>query len=332
MPRLYFVLALDVFLQAFEVAVVQPKKGVIGACADDIGASLASITALIDMFGIFDVARTVAGLSLKKTKCPIVPLSGPFSPALRDDIASWLALNLPQWDGFAVSATGKYLGAIMGPAASGSMWTNAANKWASRAHAIGSASLLLQLSESLYRARSLTTLGYIAQFALPPDKLLRQEGYILAKILHLPPNSFKLGDFFNLCHWGFVHVRSLLALAVSSMIRAAWETISVWHDCVAWLEASALDLLPGDRWNKGEWWPSFWDHPAFATQLADAHRGLPRYGRLKGAGVRAVKALDRERRKSTVPIKTQKFLYECLVADLYPDLVADTIKRRLERH
>ena len=49
-------------------------------------------------------------------------------------------------------------------------------------------------------------------------------------------------------------------------------------------------------------------HKVFATQLADSRRGLPSYGRLKGAGVRAVTTLDRERRKSTVPTKTEILL------------------------
>ena len=44
----YFVLALDPFLQAFDADVVKTGKGVIGVCADDIGASLTSISLLGD--------------------------------------------------------------------------------------------------------------------------------------------------------------------------------------------------------------------------------------------------------------------------------------------
>ena len=327
----FFVLAIDPFLQAFELSVVQAGKGVIGACADDIGASLASIVHLVDMFKIFDVARLVAGLSLKAKKCVIIPVSSIFSNELHDAIRTWLASNLPRWADFTVSAAGKYLGAYLGPAASQKLWTNAANKWASRAHTIGSAALPLQLSVMLYNTRAITTIGYIAQLALLPDKLLRQEGFILAKILH-PPNFFKGSDYFNLVHWGFCHIRSLLALAASSMIRAALETITVWQECLPWLASSASDLLPATRWNKGEWWPSFWDSPVIATQLADASRGLPSYAKLKGAGVKAILELSRARSISSAadkPIKTQKFLYDYIVAELYPDSLADTFTRRL---
>ena len=246
----FFVFAIDPFLQAFDLAVVQPGKGVIGACADDIGASLASIQTLVDMFKIFDVARVVAGLSLKVQKCVIVPISASFSEELCETIRSWLAMNLPLWSDFAISEAGKYLGAFLGPAASQKLWTNAANKWASRSYSIGNGAMPLQLSVMLYNSRAVTTLGYISPFALLPDKLIRQERYILSKLLHLPPNSFKTGDYFNLVYLGFRHIRSLLALAAASMIRAALETITVWKECLPWLESSASDMLPGSRWAK----------------------------------------------------------------------------------
>jgi hypothetical protein len=326
----FFVLAIDPFLQAFEKSIVQPGKGVIGACADDIGAALASIDSLTDLSRIFDAARSVAGLSLKASKCVIIPVCGFFTNDLSNAVRAWLISHLPDWGEFKVSAAGKYLGASVGPAAGRTLWTNAANKWASRAHLIGSSALPLQVSVMLYNSRAITTIGYIAQLALLPDKLIRQEGYVLAKLLHLPPNTFKAADFFNISNWGFKHIRSLLAFAASSMMRTALETVTVWQACLPWLESSAADFLPGERWNQGLWWPSWWDSTAFATQLSVASRGLPNYVKLKGAGARAIQALSAARRKSSEPVKTQKFLYEFLVADLYPDTLPDTFKSRLK--
>ena len=178
----FFVLCLDPFLQAFDCVIVQPQLGVTGACADDIGASLSSINLLSTMFPIFETAHALAGLCLKVAKCVIVPLSGNFSDALRDLVAKWLLEHLPAWADFQVVEAGKYLGAYVGPAAGKKLWTNPSNKWATRAHAIGSASMPLSLSASLYNTRALPTLGYIAQFSLLPEHVLRQERFILAKI------------------------------------------------------------------------------------------------------------------------------------------------------
>ena len=47
-----------------------------------------------------------------------------------------------------------------------------------------------------YHSRAFTTIGYIAQFATLPDKLIKQDSCVLAKVLHLPLNSFKVADFF----------------------------------------------------------------------------------------------------------------------------------------
>ena len=122
----------------------------------------------------------------------IIPVGAAFSEELRDAVHAWLAYNLPQWVDFDIRPTGKYLGLYVGPVSANKLWTNAANKWATRAHVIGSSAIPLQLSATLYNGRSATCLGYIAQMVLPPDRLLRQERYILSKVLHLPPNSFKV--------------------------------------------------------------------------------------------------------------------------------------------
>ena len=112
-------------------------------------------------------------------------------------------------------------------------------------------------------------------------------------------------------------------------MRTALETVSVWRDAAKWLESSAEDFLSIDLWNKRLWWPDFWDTPAFAQQLLDAHQGLPNYTKLQGLGAAALAALRTARRTSPTPVKTQRFLYQYLVESLYPDSVADTFRKRL---
>ena len=75
------------------------------------------------------------------------------------------------WADFDISNAGTYLGACIGPAGAIKLWTNAANKWASRAYTIGSSALPLQVSVTLCNARAIIALGYIAQIVLPPEKL-----------------------------------------------------------------------------------------------------------------------------------------------------------------
>ncbi len=56
-----------------------------------------------------------------------------------------------------------------------------------------------------------------------------------------------------------------------------------------------------------------------AAQLAEARRGLPNYGKLKCIGVRAMHALAQVSRTPSEKVKTQQFLHDFLVRELYPD-------------
>eukprot|EP00959_Pyramimonas_sp_CCMP1952_P432152 9049798-Pyramimonas_sp.AAC.1 len=63
--------------------VLEPRaRGVIRACADDVGAALRVLVHLRRLKRIFDLSRKLAGLALKVSKCFIVPLGGPCTPEL----------------------------------------------------------------------------------------------------------------------------------------------------------------------------------------------------------------------------------------------------------
>ena len=70
-----FDLALDLFLIAFEKVISKKGRGIIRACADDIGAALKHYKSLSYLFPIFKQAQYLAGLTLKPLKCNIVPTS-----------------------------------------------------------------------------------------------------------------------------------------------------------------------------------------------------------------------------------------------------------------
>ena len=67
-----FDVSLDPFLVAFDVQVAQAGRGLVRACADDVGAALASYRHLEYLFPIFARAKDIAGLVLNPPKCNIV--------------------------------------------------------------------------------------------------------------------------------------------------------------------------------------------------------------------------------------------------------------------
>eukprot|EP00959_Pyramimonas_sp_CCMP1952_P261739 5473331-Pyramimonas_sp.AAC.1 len=69
-----FALAFDPFLNWFELAIIQHNKGIVRACADDVGSAVKSLEHLPTMASIFKFARPLAGFTLKFRKCYLVPV------------------------------------------------------------------------------------------------------------------------------------------------------------------------------------------------------------------------------------------------------------------
>lgn len=119
-----FVVALDPFLQMFEHRVCRTNLGVVAACADDIGASLVSMTALKVLRPIFEMVRKVAGLPLEDSKCVIVPTRSEFSDEGCLRYREWLLKNLRSWQNRAFSKSR--------PGAADHGWSAPARKWRAR--------------------------------------------------------------------------------------------------------------------------------------------------------------------------------------------------------
>jgi hypothetical protein len=95
-----FDISLDPFLEAFQKEIADKNRGIVRACADDIGAALADIKYLSVLYPIFCQARVLAGLTLKPIKCVLVPLSAPLTRASKYDIQKWLERKIPEWVNF----------------------------------------------------------------------------------------------------------------------------------------------------------------------------------------------------------------------------------------
>ena len=91
-----FNMILDLFLHAFWQVITKHGRGMVRACADDIGAALTSYKYLMHLFPIFDIAEQVSGLTLKPTKCNVVPTSEPLTETLVNVIRKWLKRNVPK--------------------------------------------------------------------------------------------------------------------------------------------------------------------------------------------------------------------------------------------
>ena len=149
--------------------VQQGGHGAIRACADDVGAALSNISLLIPLKQIFDLARDVAGLALKPSKCILVPLYSLASSHVVCVIRDWLARNIPDWYEFKVVSCAKYLGVWLGPLADSKQWRSQASKCIARATDIVALGAPPAVAAELYNTRAVTTLSYIAQFAPPAD-------------------------------------------------------------------------------------------------------------------------------------------------------------------
>ena len=152
-----FAIVIDPFLRKFEATVVAPGLGTVRACADDIGAALCSMHGLIPCHAIFADAKNISSLTLKPTKCVLVPVAESLSEGLVDRIRGWLTEMLPDWNGFSIQGSAKYLGFMMGPSSQTSQWTGVLAKWRQRAFQIActhSSPLQLYLSFCTIRGRS----------------------------------------------------------------------------------------------------------------------------------------------------------------------------------
>eukprot|EP00959_Pyramimonas_sp_CCMP1952_P214208 4482039-Pyramimonas_sp.AAC.1 len=107
-------------------------RGVVRACADDVGAALRRLEHLRIMRRIFSMANRVAALILKLKKCAVAPLSGPYTPALRPEYQAAIAQLVPDWTQIPVNDVPKYLGMWLGPAALDHSWRSPIAKWRSR--------------------------------------------------------------------------------------------------------------------------------------------------------------------------------------------------------
>lgn len=117
------VLAADSVLGTVESAMAE--RGKLWACADDLAASLAGISAMKALVPIFAKAEVVAGLWVSATKPVVVPLIAAASERVCRRVRRRIAVDCPGWSRFALEGVGRYLGFWIGQAAGTKQWVAA---------------------------------------------------------------------------------------------------------------------------------------------------------------------------------------------------------------
>ena len=170
LASLLFVVAMEPFVQLFNLQIDSLSIGVTCVCADDVGIALKSWRDLVKLYHIFALAQKAAGLTLKPQKCFIVPLSAPLSPSVIANIRDFLAANTPSWYEFNIAATAEYLGVWLGPSARAQQWTRASTDFLARVQTISNASVTPSLAVRTYNIKCAPKFSYLAQFLpIPPN-------------------------------------------------------------------------------------------------------------------------------------------------------------------
>jgi hypothetical protein len=117
-----FAFAIDPFLRKLSSEVDDAGVGCTRACADDVGGALACIGVLPIYKSTFDLAATLANLTLKPKKCVLIPIAAQFNAETVGKVKAWLLNNLPEWKDFNILPFGTYLGFQIGPKAAATQW------------------------------------------------------------------------------------------------------------------------------------------------------------------------------------------------------------------
>ena len=146
--------------------------GITRACADDIGMVLKKLDTLKRVHGVFKLAEWIGGLTLKPSKCVIVPIGETFSEELTSRIKKWISENIPDWTDFDIRPMAKYLGAVLGPAATPEInFALPLAKWRGRAKEISASSSSALVSASEYNSRAASVMSYPCQLFDLPEKV-----------------------------------------------------------------------------------------------------------------------------------------------------------------
>jgi len=194
---LLFALAIDILLRR----IIKLVPGVkVYAFADDIALVLENVGRDMGLLTqIFQDLEKVAGLSLNRKKCVLIPLW----PTNTSIVKSELIRRLPEWGDIQVSFASVYLGVNIGPESAKGFWDVAVKKYKDRARDWGKTGLGLYFASVAYSVYVLPILSFLAQFKIPSKEVYQAEEEALRSMIPGPYRWCSKNDTFVLAtHYG----------------------------------------------------------------------------------------------------------------------------------
>ena len=323
-----FDICLDPFLAAFDKVLVAAGRGILRACADDIGIALKSLATFKYLFPIFDSAQMIAGLTLKPSKCNVIPTSEQFSEELVARIKAWLNANVPGWANFSIKSSAKYLGFYLGPSANELQWKEPIAKFTSRALALNRTSNPVSINSYLYNCCCSSVVQYKAQLLFLPPNFSQTERTAMQAVFHLATNSLDHASFFYLFIAGGPKIQSASVAAKAAIFRTACNSYNIWSEWKRQLDSISLDVLSLQEHGAGLRSPAWWDTAPIALNLAQAWFSFPgdtRWHAGAAAAHNEISSAILKRRdgpnhtQDIKKLKTQAIAYKHLLAHRFPN-------------
>ena len=286
---LLFAAAVDALLRILDKRI---QEGTFKAFADDIGAVIEDWDRDGPIAeGIFRDFALMSGLELNIEKTVAIPLWD--EPI--EDIQAELRNSERPWQGICIASAGTYLGFVVGPGREQKVWDKPTKKFRHRANCWGGLGTGLMFTTLAYNTFAFSTLGFIAQLAIPPPSIFLQEVAALRSVLPGPGHWIEPRDAFALKEsFGQLHsFKSLQGMAVAAKLRVKFTHDQLGNGPEASRPALSirtmaynLRQLCVDNIRRAQKWNS-WYQSAFAKVLDDNERGFSQQCNLSVEDIRA---------------------------------------------
>ena len=191
-------MCINPFIDVFNWLSDNPGFSLTRVCADDFGSTLDQLCRIKTQASIFKLAQSVAGLHLKPCKCFIIITCISISDELISAVKAWLRDNVPEFQDFHISSSGKYLGWYLGRDSVQLSFQDPIKKLVHRVHEVVAGHAPAPTAILRYNQRAVPVLSFVSQFACPPvnTNIPELDQWSVHKFLRMPSNCMSR----KLCH------------------------------------------------------------------------------------------------------------------------------------
>ena len=169
LSSLLFLLSVNPFIDLIKWLSDGPGFSYTRICADDFGSALAQLRNLKAQASGFSLARRVAGLFLKPSKCVLILSCVKLTQEVEQAIRNWLSSNLPEFKDIKIQSSGKYLGWYLSVDATKASFKEPLSKVVQRVQEVTSGNAPAATSILRFNQRVVPVLAYVSQFS-PPQR------------------------------------------------------------------------------------------------------------------------------------------------------------------